>query len=140
MNDNTRNRLLGIIKNNVYTFNNGDNDDMKTHIYSDSFTSYQIRDFEALGYKLNKVNHSVWFGQGLFHTNNVKDLWSQLKRISHDSSSINFKILEDAKKNGDNAREYIDNWICFSLFIRECEMEKLTEDQKRDFLNKILSS
>ena len=29
MNDSTRDRLLGIIKNNVYTFNNGNNDDMK---------------------------------------------------------------------------------------------------------------
>ena len=82
MNDNTCNRLLGIIKNNVYTFNNGDNDDMKTHIYSGSFASYQIRDFEALGYKLNKVNHSVWFSQGLFHTNNVKGLWSAKKNFS----------------------------------------------------------
>ena len=38
MNDRTRDRLLGIIKNNVYTFNNGDNDNMKTRIYNDSFS------------------------------------------------------------------------------------------------------
>ena len=121
MNDRTRDRLLDIVKKNVYT-NNNNIDDMKTRIYSHSFASYQINDFDALGFKLSKVNHSVWFGHGLFHTNTVKGLWSQIKWISHDFS--NFKILDDIEKNGDNARNYIDNWICFSLFIRECEIKK----------------
>ena len=42
--------------------------------------------------------------------------------------------------NGGDARECMGGWICFSLFIRECEMKKLTDEQKREFLNKILSS
>ena len=38
-----------------------------------------------------------------------------------------------------NACEYIDcYWICFSLFMIECEMKKLQEAEKREFLNNIL--
>ena len=63
----------------------------------------------------------------------------QKKRISHDFSGVNFKILKDIENKDGNACEYIDDWICFSLFIRECEKMKLTEAEKREFLNKILS-
>ena len=40
MNDRTRDNLLNIVKKNVYTLNNVNNDDFKTRIYSDFFSSY----------------------------------------------------------------------------------------------------
>ena len=67
MKDRTRDTLLNIVKNNVYTPWPNEDDNFKTRIYSDCLSSYQSSDFGALGYKLNKVNHSIWFGQGLFH-------------------------------------------------------------------------
>ena len=74
MDNRTLDNLLGIIKKNVYILDPNEEDDMKTRIYSDYFTSYQKRDFYDSGYILNKVNHSVYFGQGLFHTNIVEGL------------------------------------------------------------------
>ena len=38
---------------------------------------FQEVDFRRLCYFLQKVNYSVWFGKGLFHTNIVEDLWSK---------------------------------------------------------------
>ena len=101
MNDRTRDNLLNIVKKNVYTLNNVNNDDFKTRIYSDFFASwYQEADFRRLGYFLHKVNHSVWFGQGLFHTNTMEELWSQIKRLSNDFSGINSNVLEYLMKEG----------------------------------------
>ena len=68
MNDLTSNKLLDIVKN-IYTHINKDIDDFLTYIYSYSFESYQVNDFDAFEFKLNKVNHLVWFSQGLFHKN-----------------------------------------------------------------------
>ena len=59
MNDRIRDNLLNIVKKNVYTLNNVNNDDFKTRIYRDFFASYQEDDFRRLGYLLHKVNHSV---------------------------------------------------------------------------------
>ena len=84
LNDRTKNNLHSLVKKNVAT-DNFDNDlseeeSCKTWIYSDCFASYQIDDFRNMGYILKRVNHSVWFGYGLFHTNNVESLWGQIKR------------------------------------------------------------
>ena len=69
-NNRTKETLLPIIKKHVYTYynsieNNIDpNDEIYfTRIFSDYFQTYQIDDFNSLGYKLYKVNHSVWFGK-----------------------------------------------------------------------------
>ena len=83
-NNRTKETLLPIIKKNVYTYynyieNNTDpNDEIyPTRIFSDCFQAYQIGDFNNLGYKLYKINHSVWFGQGHFHTNSIESTWSR---------------------------------------------------------------
>ena len=65
MHDRTCDNLLDIMKKNVYTLNIAKNDDFKTRIYSDYLASYKETDFTRLGYLFKKVNHSVWFGQGL---------------------------------------------------------------------------
>ena len=52
---------------------------MKTPIYSDWY-AFQPNDFKNLGYVLKLINHSVWFGYGLFHTNTIEGLWSKIKK------------------------------------------------------------
>ena len=54
---------------------------MKIRIYSDCFRSYQVSDFKEMGYILNRVNHSIWFGYYLFHKNDIESLWGGLKFI-----------------------------------------------------------
>ena len=77
LNNRTKRNLIKYVKNNVYTSNEDDinndeyseNELLNTRIYSDCFASYQPGDFQNLGYVLKRVNHSIWFGYGLFHTN-----------------------------------------------------------------------
>ena len=86
VNDNrTREIILPIIKNNLYTpfpsiVDNKDLDSNypSTRIYSDYFTTYQTRDFNNMGFTLYKVNHSIWLGEGMFHTNAIEGIWSQI--------------------------------------------------------------
>ena len=83
MNNRTQNNLLKLVCDNVYTVNNSfdeNNDNIhsafNTRIYSDSFASYQTGLFEEKGFILHLVNHSICFGNGLFHTNSIEGLWS----------------------------------------------------------------
>jgi len=89
---------LPIIQINVVS--NDDDDDnlpesfsIKTRVYSDSFTSYQVNDFKRLGFILKKFSHSVWFGYGLFHTNTLESLWSQIKTYTHNFTRISIENL-----------------------------------------------
>ena len=117
MSDRTKEKLLPIVKDNVYT--NDENEETRTRIYSDSFATYQPDDFENMGFKLNKVNHSVWFGVGLFHTNTVEGLWGQIKRLSNNFSGLNFNILENVEKDGIKSEDYINDWLCYFLLLRD---------------------
>ena len=119
----TKQNLLPIIKNNVMTnelegdeYNNV-NESTKTRIYSDCFQSYQPRDFKEMGYILNRINHSIWFGFGLMHTNSIEGLWSQLKRLNNNFSGINFEIINQLEKKLINPVDYLNDWI-FGLFIK----------------------
>ena len=98
LNDRTANNLMKIIKDNIGTNENQDIDlDEEylenTRIYSDCFASYQPDTFLENGYILKRVNHSVWFGYGNFHTNNVEGLWSQIKRITNNFSGISISSI-----------------------------------------------
>ena len=110
LNDRTSNNLMKIIKENIDTNENQDMDlDEEnlenTRIYSDCFASYQPNAFRENGYILKRVNHSVWFGYGNFHTNNIEGLWSQIKRLTTNFSGISIESIEklynteDEKKN-----------------------------------------
>jgi len=90
MEDRTQETLLNYVKNNVYTINDNLDDDstLNTRIYSDCFSSYQPLEFKNAGYKLRRVNHSVWFYSELFHTNSIERLLSQLKRLTKDFSGL----------------------------------------------------
>ena len=89
MDNHSKEFLLPIIKNNVATVmdikNNNYNSKeelhnkcLSTRIYSDCWGAYQYSDFKNLGYLLHRVNHSIWFGKGHFHTNTIEGLWSQI--------------------------------------------------------------
>lgn len=63
LNNRTTNNLLPIIKNNVITTRDEEENmpqefSVKTHIYLDCYASYQPNDFKNLGYILKSVNHS----------------------------------------------------------------------------------
>ena len=86
-----RNRanLLSLVKENVNT----EAESTKTLIYSDCFQSYQVADFAQMNYILKRINHSIWFGYGLIHTNTVEGLWSQIKRLNNNFSGLNINNI-----------------------------------------------
>ena len=67
---------------------------VKTRIYSDCYSSNQVDDFKHLGYVLKRVNHSVCFGYGLFHTNTIEGLQSKIKKYSGNFSGISIYNLK----------------------------------------------
>ena len=141
VNDNrTRETILPIIKNNVYTpfpsiVDNKDLDSNypSTRIYSDYFTTYQTPDFNNMGFILYKVNHSIWFGEGKFHTNTIEGIWSQIKRITNYFMGLNGTIFNKFH-NIDNFNDYINAIICTALFYMRCEHDNLGDNAKIDLL------
>ena len=74
--DRSKNKLLPLIKKYVNIFDSNEyeedddenvimdeNVDVKNWIFSDCFRSLQPIDFQNIGFKLKRVNHSVWFGK-----------------------------------------------------------------------------
>ncbi len=57
---------MSIVKNNVTIAveeeNLPPNESLKTRIFSDCYSSYQVEDFQNLGFILKRVNHFVWCG------------------------------------------------------------------------------
>ena len=143
----TRQTLIPIILNNVYTINDlseyHNNQDihlysLSTRVYSDCWRAYNEIDFKNNGFILHRVNHSVWFGSGLFHTNTIEGLWSQIKRLCKDFAGINFKLLNKIANKGISEKDYLDDWICWGLFLRNIELKKLNKLNKIIELNKLL--
>ena len=147
MDNRTKENLLPIIKENIYTSNESENEEnedldeninldisLKTRIYSDCYSVYQTNDFKDMGYILHRVNHSVWFGQGLFHTNSIEGLWSQIKRLSNNFSGLTINQLENMENNGTNIKNYLDGWICYALFLRMIEKRKLSKLNTKNYL------
>ena len=87
-----------------------------------------------MGYILHRANHSVWFGQGLFHINNIEGLWSQIKRLSNNFSGLTINQHENMENNGTNIKNYLDGWICYSLFQRMIEKRKLSKLNTQNYL------
>ena len=84
----------------------------KTRVYSDSFTSYQVRDFKRWGYILKKkVNHSVWFGYGLFHMNTVESLCSQIKYYANHFTGLSIENLNKEFNNDETPNSGISRWM-----------------------------
>ena len=111
LNDRTSNNLMNILKENIATNENQDMDLddeylENTRIYSDCFASYQPNTFRERGYILKRVKHSVWFGYGNFHTNNIEGLWSQIKRLTNNFSGISIGSMEKSY-NTENEKKTI---------------------------------
>lgn len=135
MSDRRKETLLPLVKKHVYTSGlENENPEFATRIYSDCFSVYQVSDFADMGFLLKKVNHSIWFGQGLFHTNSIEGLLSSIKRISNHFAGLNIKMLNDLENEGIDPQKYLDGWICFCLFIRDIEKNKFTEEQAKLYL------
>ena len=126
LNNRTKENLLPIIERNVLTNDTDNNLNLKTRIYSDSYASYQPNDFEERGYILHRVNHSVWFGQGLFHTNTVEGLWSKIKRLSNNFSGITMNYINELQNESTDIKNYFDCWIRYSFFQRNIEKNQLS--------------
>ena len=54
-------------------------------------------------------------------TKTIKGLLPKIKKLSHDLSGINFNILNSLEKSVINIIDYFNDWICISLFSRNCE-------------------
>ena len=138
MTDRRKENLLPLVKKHVYTpgleMGNGK---YATRIY---FHVYQVSDFAHMGFLLKKVNHSIWLGQGLFHTYIIEGLWPSIKRISNNFAGLNIKMLNDLEKDGDVPQNYWDGWICFCLFIRDIEKNKFTDEQAKLYLIDLLKN
>ena len=141
----SREVLLPLVINNVYTNNdlaeyNSREEinlySLSTRVYSDCWAAYNEIAFKNEGYILHKVNHSVWFGAGLFHTNNIEGLWSQIKRLCFNFTGINFTLLDKLSNKGIAPKDYLDDWICWGLFLRNTELKKFNKINKIIELNK----
>ena len=80
------------------------------------------------------MNHSIWFGRGHFHTNTIEGLWSKIKRLSNNFAGLNFALLNTIEKLGINAQDYLNDWICTSLYFGNCERLKLNKLEKLKLL------
>ena len=140
VNDNrSRETLLPIVKKYVNTVPNviiNNIDDMDnppaTRIFSDCWNAYSTSDFNEAGYIHHKINHSVWFGQGSFHTNNIEGIWSKIKRLMDNFNGINGNIFNG--KNNINNIDYFNSWICLGIFFMNTEHLQLGINAKKKYL------
>ena len=149
LNNRTKNKLLPLAKNNVFTppeedFMDIEDDNnqiieerfsINTRVFSDSFSSYQISDFENLRLILKRVNHSVWFGIGSLHTNTIESVCHQIKSISNNFTGLSIELLKKTFNNDESEiTKYLDGWLCLALFIREVRLKKLNWSKRIDLL------
>ncbi len=128
-----------LIKKNVYTYDIIENNtDFRTRIYSDYYSVCRQNDFNPMEFLLHHVNHSIWFEQGLFHTKASGRFMACIKRIANNFNGLTFNILSNLEHEGINAFDYIDDWICYALFIRDINRNNLNEGKSMYILCDIL--
>ena len=111
--DRTKERLLPLVNKYVENNNGLEEDDesesIRTRTFADCLRTYVPSDFENMGFILKKVNHSVWFGAGILHTNTIESLWYQIKMITNNFSGLSIEKLKSMFNNDANAIfNYID--------------------------------
>ena len=81
----------------------------------------------------------MWFGYGLFYTNTVESLWGQIKKHCNNFSGLSIEFLQKKFNNNDELiKEYLDGWICYSLFLRDIIRLKLSWSGRVDLLSDYL--
>ena len=85
-----------------------------------------------MGYYLKRLNLSIWFGYvptllNLYGTNSLENY--------NNFTGININMLSK-KFNGDEnlIRNYLDGWICYSLFIKDIVRQRLNWNQTVNLL------
>jgi hypothetical protein len=146
--DRTKQKLLPIVKQYVYTCDGEDEDgdinmdedeSIQNRIFSDCFRSYQPNDFKNLGYILKRVNHSIWFGAGSLHSNTIESLCSQIKNITQNFSGLVIDLLKKKFNNNEiEITNYIDGWSCFALLLIDFRRLKLNINDKINLINNYL--
>ena len=85
------------------------------------------------------MNHSVWFGAGILHTNTTESLWHSIKSITNSFSGLSIESLKKKFNSNDNdITDYIDGWITFVLLIRDFKRLNLNWSEKIKYLNNYL--
>ena len=72
------------------------------------------------------------------HTNTVEGVWSQLKYLSKDFSGITFSLLEQLETCGIKSEDYLNDFICYYLFLRYCRRKQMSNTQKENYLTSII--
>jgi len=146
-NNRVKETLLLIIIKNVYIYQNilnnneGKNAEyLATRIYRDCLQTYQKKILILMLYILYKVNHSVWFGTGNFHTNTIEGVCISIKRITNSFNGMNGSIYNKFQNNEIEYDNYINGWICAALYYMRCEHFKLGDNAKIELLSKYLKS
>ena len=67
--------------------------------------------------------------------NTIEGLWSQIKRLCNNFTGINFTLLDKLKNKGISPKDYLDDRICWALFLRNIELKKLNKINKVNGLN-----
>ena len=142
LNNRTKERLLTLVKNYI-NIDRADEEDeihsIRTRVFSDSFSSYQVSDFSILGFILKRINHSVWFGAGYLHRNIIESLWHQIKSINNNFTGLSIEKLKIMFNNDENMIiNYLDGWICYSLFLRDINRKKLNWSGRINYLSNYL--
>ena len=103
---------------------------MPARIYS-CFKSYQENDFNQIGFILHRINHSLWFVQGSFHTNTKEGVWSRLIKLTNIFCGISGFTLYKFAEKGINVNDYVKWTICSGLFFTEYEHKNLGINEKK---------
>ena len=67
----------------------------------------------------------------------VEGLWGQIKRLSNNFSGLYFNILENVEKDGIKSEDYINDWLCYFLLLRDLKRKCHGDIEKFNYVNNI---
>ena len=93
-----------------------------------------------MGFILQRINHSISFGQGLNHTNTIEGIWSRLKRLCDCFNGLNGKQFYFNNNHNCYDTDYFNGYICPGIFFMDCEMNILSLKSKGEYLFHLLKT
>ena len=85
-----------------------------------------INTFKINVYILKVINHSVWFGIKINHTNTIESLLHNIKKIYKYFFGLSRDFLKKKFNNvKDLMTDYFCKWFCYSLLIFYFKRKKL---------------